>query len=1075
MSESLPADTVNLQSLFAKAVAGRYGVRLAFLDKSEAETAFDALAPSYVLSVEKNGGIHLTYLIEAGEAAILEKLVERWQVRDTSKRYVEFEVLSPDEEYRLDADDVKQLEEGKAFEVFTVGEIGEKLFPADESESSAETDGKITKRKDAKVYGTIPAEILEKSIRVSSGKGSDEKRWKTSSEAPFGVFFDNYLAQHKVGRKDGHCFVPGALIGGKRSNMSVQALYMMGLDVDSGESLDTTFATIQRLGLFAVLYTTHSHGSTVIEVRQDKFYQWADKHGKATEPTDETAREFLTFQGKYHADVIAAARYVETVHESTGVNIKIETRPIDKFRIVFLLEEPYVIAKQHMSQRDAIKAWREMILGMARTLGIRVDRAATDCSRLFYAPRHAEGNEFRILVNGSGRLLADGSTGKAKLLDWTTIERVKSGKDHVSSDPFAQLGHAMGGSDKPRPESPNGVNLMSWASKHAAGFMPSLVFADHCPERIRREQSRSKFTVECPFDDEHSNPGDPEDMGCFIEDAGEAETFSFRCSHDACADRDRLDMLAKAMADEWFHDEVLIDNRYSCLAVEDEEEVGESVADVSKPKTHYKKMKDAVAALNDEIAIVQRGGDAVIYQKRSNGEGWLKLRAARDIYAPWTAGEDGDSAFSAWLKSSTRDHRSAVVFEPFRHGERDNTPPDHLNMYRGFAIEPVAGDWIDLQRHIFRIICNGDKRLFAYFIAWLADMVQNPRRKIGTALAILSVEGTGKSLFTDFVRQIWGARHSVKVSDPRQLTGNFNGHMSGKMLAVAEEAFFAGDPKIDSIIKDMITSDRMMMENKFMDAIEVGDFRRFILLSNAENVVRATGDARRYAVTVASAEMKGNTAYFQKLAGQLAGGKVAAAMLFDLLHLDIAGVERDYSIDLRNPPLTDALISQILINMKAEDRWLRSVLADGTFPDADGDSGLTDAVRAAWEEGPISVSKETVYVSYRSMVKGRDGREVAPEAISMFFVSAFRRHKGDESLIAVRGNGTSGRNFELPSLPSLREFYAEKSKVPLDQRSVVTTGDLILPPKSDDPDYDAKLIKYSSDADTFIKGVLTVA
>ncbi|MER8991060.1 primase-helicase family protein [Mesorhizobium sp. M0678] len=970
------------------------------------------------------------------------------------------------------------LEPSSQFRGRTVGQVLDVMLEGNANEARLSAERPLN---DATVIGEISPDILNTKVQISVADRRDAKTFKVAPEVPFERVLNSDLSKIRVGKKDGKCFVPGVLMEGRRINPAVTKLCMMGLDVDSGASMDKTTALLQSMGLFFIAYTTHSHGSRKIEIKKDRYYKWAGDNGRPTDPTTEGVRGFLREEGKYVADVIDSAEYEDTTHETTGVMINVRTRAIDKFRLLFLLEKPFVIAEYLGPQKAAITAWGDMILGMGRELGIKVDRAARDPARLFYlSSRDKSAVNAKIIVNAGGGIKRSELASPSGRLDWTKIKPVSIQQHNAtSSDPFDQAADAMGGSRKTSPLSPTkGLNLWDFERERGHGFQISQVFKDHCEDRLRGETAPGKFTCECPFDDEHSNAGDPEDPGCYVQDAGmDAATFAFRCSHTSCSDRSRADMMHKAMVDEWFSDDVLTDPAYDVAGVDDEdgdnataEHQAAAVAD--KPITHFKKMEQAVTAMNNEIAIVQRGGDAVIYQKQGNGEGWLKLRAAKDIYAPWTAGKDKDSVFSAWLKSPARDHRTAVVFEPYRHGEPDATPRDQLNMYRGFAIEPVKGDWMDLQRHIFRIICNGDKRLFAYVMAWLADMVQNPGRKIGTALAILSVEGTGKSLFTDFVRQIWGNRHSVKVSDPRQLTGNFNGHMSGKMLAVAEEAFFAGDPKIDSIIKDMITSDRMMMENKFMDAIEVGDYRRFILLSNAENVVRATGDARSYAVTLASAEMKGKAAYFQKLADQLKGGKVSAAMLHDLLRLDIAAVERTYGIDLRNPPLTDALISQILINMRAEDRWLRAVLADGTFPDADGDSGLTEPDRKTWQEGSLTVAKEAVYRSYRSMVKARDGKEVSPEAISMFFIGAFRKQKGEESLIKVDGDGKTGRSFVLPSLLSLREFYAEKSKVPLDHRSVVEEGDLILPPKkADDPDYADALLAYKDAADTFINGV----
>lgn len=565
MSESSSADQATITTKFNEAVAGRYGIRVSVRDKVRAEAILLKLEPSYVLL--RGEWLDLIYLLEAGERADGKDVVEEVSKDNDDEVVVAFDVGSLDDGGVLHTADAEALMVEKiaeeAFHRFKVVEVAEKLFPPDVTVLSA--DG-VTTLNDAEVHGKIPTAIREKLIRASRAKGRDEKVWKTSPEFTFGVFLDNYLTKHTAGKKDGWCFVPGALIDGKRSNPSVEALYMMGLDVDSGESLDETFKIIQRLGLFAVVYTTHSHLSTLIEIKQDKFFKWATDNDKDTDPSDESVKEFLTKEGKYHADVIASARYVTTKHEVTGIVIKVQTRPIDKFRIVFLLDEPYVIAKQKMSQKDAIQQWRELILGLAKSLGIKVDRAATDCSRLFYEPRHAEGTDFKILVNA----------GK-KLLDWRKIKK-DNGKGSATSDPFDQAAHIMGGRVRERTMSPTlGLDLQSWAAESAAGFMPSTVFQEYCPENIRRELNPSKFVVLCPFDDDHSNPGDPDDQGCYIEDAGEAETFSFRCSHDSCRENDRLKMLEKAMSEGWFPDDVLTDSRYSCLVVEDEEEEGDTV------------------------------------------------------------------------------------------------------------------------------------------------------------------------------------------------------------------------------------------------------------------------------------------------------------------------------------------------------------------------------------------------------------------------------------------------------------------------------------------------------------------
>jgi len=157
----------------------------------------------------------------------------------------------------------------------------------------------------------------------------------------------------------------------------------------------------------------------------------------------------------------------------------------------------------------------------------------------------------------------------------------------------------MGGRMRGQQMSPKlGIHLQSWAAENAAGFMPSEVFKEYCEEVLRKEINPSKFSVLCPFDDEHSNAGAEDDQGCYIEDAGEAEQFQFRCSHDSCAGRDRLTMLEKAMNDDWFPDEALTDSRFSCLVVE-EEEPEETTEDAEPTKATQADVVRALTAANN--------------------------------------------------------------------------------------------------------------------------------------------------------------------------------------------------------------------------------------------------------------------------------------------------------------------------------------------------------------------------------------------------------------------------------------------------------------------------------------------
>ncbi|RWN95791.1 MAG: hypothetical protein EOS05_13550 [Mesorhizobium sp.] len=420
---------------------------------------------------------------------------------------------------------------------------------------------------DAEIWGEITPDIFDLPIAVSIAENRFEKEWKTTPEAKFGELFAGMFAQHKIGKKEGRCFVTGTLGKSKRrTKNNVLKNYLMGIDVDSGASLEDCFQRVRAAGLTCIFYSTHSHGSTGIEIAQDRFHRWAEKSQIDTTPTTESVRRYLREETPYVDDVVDAAEFIEK-RQDDGMKLVIQTIPIPKFRMLFPLAAPFVYAEQDGSHKDVIASWSQKVLGLARSFGVEADPAARDPSRLFYLPRHAKGAEnFRIMLT-CGRLLRFEDIPSANL------------RDKLNNDPFDRAASDMGAKGEGMEFSPNGINLKKWARDRSHGFDIAQVFKDHCEDKIRTEQSDSKLTIECPWDDSHSNPGNPDDQGCFVQSAGaDAETFSFHCSHAGCAEHDRLSLMQKAMQDGWFPDSVLTDPTYDLAGIDDEEGRGPEVA-----------------------------------------------------------------------------------------------------------------------------------------------------------------------------------------------------------------------------------------------------------------------------------------------------------------------------------------------------------------------------------------------------------------------------------------------------------------------------------------------------------------
>ena len=87
---------------------------------------------------------------------------------------------------------------------------------------------------------------------------------------------------------------------------------------------------------------------------------------------------------------------------------------------------------------------------------------------------------------------------------------------------------------------------------------------------------------------------------------------------------------------------------------------------------------------------------------------------------------------NAWLHHpDRRQYTGGVLFAP---GEQLSN--QHLNLWNGFAVKPKRGATIPILGFIRDVIADGDGALYSFIIAWLADAVQNPGNRPGTALVL---------------------------------------------------------------------------------------------------------------------------------------------------------------------------------------------------------------------------------------------------------------------------------------------------------------------------------------------------
>ena len=279
-----------------------------------------------------------------------------------------------------------------------------------------------------------------------------------------------------------------------------------------------------------------------------------------------------------------------------------------------------------------------------------------------------------------------------------------------------------------------------------------------------------------------------------------------------------------------------------------------------------------------------------------------------------------------WLENEHRRQFSTIAFAPER-----ILPDDVYNLWKGFSVTSVPGDCSLFLDHILYNVCSGDEVYYDYLIKWMARAVQDPHLPGYVAIVMRGGRGVGKSFFAHTFGQMFG-RHYMHISNSGHLVGNFNSHLRDLVVLFADEAFFAGDKKHESILKTLVTEEQMAIEAKGIDVEMAPNCIHLIMASNDLHVIPAGGDERRFFVVDVGEEKKQNTSYFRAINAQMNGerdskgdfeGTGYKALLNYLRTMDLTGFE------VRQVPTTAALREQKLLSLSVVEEWWYQKLLNG--------------------------------------------------------------------------------------------------------------------------------------------------
>ncbi|PYQ73508.1 MAG: hypothetical protein DMG04_13550 [Acidobacteria bacterium] len=199
-----------------------------------------------------------------------------------------------------------------------------------------------------------------------------------------------------------------------------------------------------------------------------------------------------------------------------------------------------------------------------------------------------------------------------------------------------------------------------------------------------------------------------------------------------------------------------------------------------------------ILGLNERHAVVRLGGRTAIITEDTDPVlnrtfyAYGSFQDIRNLYSnrQVIVGEDrnGDpiwkSLGDAWLEHPMRRQYDGITFSPGR------DVPGWFNLWRGFAVQPRAGDWSLLSNHVYDNICCGNAEHFWYLLNWMAATVQRAGEPAEVAVALRGKRGTGKGVFGRELGALFG-HHFVHIAHARHLTQGRRGLCQDRTDAAA--------------------------------------------------------------------------------------------------------------------------------------------------------------------------------------------------------------------------------------------------------------------------------------------------
>ncbi len=273
----------------------------------------------------------------------------------------------------------------------------------------------------------------------------------------------------------------------------------------------------------------------------------------------------------------------------------------------------------------------------------------------------------------------------------------------------------------------------------------------------------------------------------------------------------------------------------------------------------------------------------------------------------------------------------SVVCVPY-HNDLGYKNTRHFNIFPGYiatydpnmTLEEAKIICKPLLDHLKIVWAKNNEDHYQYIMEWFVTPIRDGNRT-NIMLSIIGKMGTGKSfIFDEFMaKYVVGENICALVTGLDKITGHFNPILPGKQYVCIDETATMGSVqglthKQFEIMKSLVTANRILIEKKHVNALNVENTCSYICTSNNSQPVIVVDGDRRNAIFECADTYIGNHEYFDDLIDNK----------FPTMGNAFYFLARNWpkTVDLRKIPQTDARVTAM-----KESRPLGTLFFDSLF------------------------------------------------------------------------------------------------------------------------------------------------